>query len=736
MNKVISSCLFLLILTTFSTCNKKTEIADDPIRQFLARIVKDRADAFVVEHIEQENGKDVFELESKDDKIILRGNNGVSVGSALNHYLKHYCHVDVSWNNTVIELPATLPVVETKVHKVSPYKYRYYINYCTFNYTMAWWNWERWQQEIDWMTLNGINMPLALTGEEAIWQEVYHTLGFTDEELSTFFTGPSFFSWFWMGNIDKWGGPLPQHWMDTHKELQKKILAQERGMGMTPILPAFTGHVPPAFNKKFPNAKLKKTNWEAGFDDVYILDAEDSLFEKIGALFLETQTKEYGTDHYYSADTFNENVPPTNDTTFLTHISNTVYKSMANTDPEAKWVMQGWMFHYNDEYWKNPQIKALLNGVPGDNMIVLDLYSESHPVWKQTDSYYGKPWIWNMLQNFGGNISLFGRMSNVAEDPSAALHDPASGKLMGIGLTPEGIEQNPALFELMLENVWQSEPVNIDEWLKAYTYKRYGSENQSIINAWGILKNTVYHGGLGEGGPESIIVARPTFSITGHRVLTKLDYDPLELVKVWDVFVTNAKSFEHSEGYRYDLVDITRQVLANYASPLQRRIAGAYQKKDVEAFKKLSAEFLELIDDMDTLLATHNSFLLGKWINDARSWGITPQEKNLYEFNARNLVTLWGGIDSDVHDYSNRQWSGLLKGFYKLRWEQFFNAVLQSMNAHKTPDFKAIDEKIKAWEWAWDNSTTEQYDVQEKRNSFAVAAALFEKYKTRVFSKQ
>jgi alpha-N-acetylglucosaminidase len=182
---------------------------------------------------------------------------------------------------------------------------------------MAWWDWERWQQEIDWMALNGINMPLALTGEEAIWRDVYHTLGFTDKALDAFFSGPAYFSWLWMGNIDGWGGPLPQHWMDTHKDLQKKILAQERSFGMTTVLPAFTGHVPPSFIEKFPNAKVKKTNWGAGFNDVYILDAEDSLFEKIGALFLETQTKEYGTDHFYSADTFNENVPPTNDSTFL-----------------------------------------------------------------------------------------------------------------------------------------------------------------------------------------------------------------------------------------------------------------------------------------------------------------------------------------------------------------------------------------------------------------------------------
>jgi len=731
-NRLKTLLYLCLCIALLGACTKPEEKKDDAATALLKRIVKDKADAFEIEYIAQENEKDVFELESKGDKIVLRGNNGVSVASALNYYLKNYCYQDVSWNNTEVTLPDPLPEVKSKVRKVSPYPYRYYLNYCTFNYSMAWWDWERWQREIDWMALNGINMPLALTGEEAIWQDVYHQMGFNDQELESFFTGPSYFSWFWMGNIDKWGGPLPQHWMDTHKDLQKKILEKERALGMTTILPAFTGHVPPSFAQKFPKAKLKKTNWEAGFDDVYILDAEDSLFEKIGALFLETQTREYGTDHFYSADTFNENVPPTNDTTFLKQISNKVFRSMANTDPKAVWVMQGWMFHYNDEYWKLPQIKALLAGVPDEHMIVLDLYSESHPVWKQTEAYYGKPWIWNMLQNFGGNISLFGRMTNVAEDPAAALHDTTSGKMKGIGLTPEGIEQNPALFELMLENVWQSEPVNTDEWLKGYARKRYATSNTAIDKAWGILKSTVYSGGLGEGGPESIISARPTFSIAGHRVLTQLDYDPLELVNAWEIFIQQSTHFESSKGYQYDLVDITRQVLANYASPLQQQIALDYAKKDVASFQQHSAEFLELIDDMDTLLGTHPDFLLGKWISDARSWGVTAEEKNLYELNARDLVTLWGDKDSELHDYSNRQWAGLLNGFYKPRWQLFFTAIGQSLTEHKKADLPAIDEQIKKWEWKWVNTTGVEYADKAKGNATEVTGSLYKKYKDKI----
>jgi len=174
--------------------------------------------------------------------------------------------------------------------------------------------------------------------------------------------------------------------------------------------------------------------------------------------------------------------------------------------------------------------------------------------------------------------------------------------------------------------------------------------------------------------------------------------------------------------------------LANYASPLQQNIAAAYTRKDIDSFKKYSAEFIQLIDDMDTLLSTHPDFLLGKWIEDARSWGITPEEKNLYEFNARDLVTLWGDKNSELHEYSNRQWAGLLKDFYKPRWQQFFTYIEQCMAQRKTPDLVAFEEKLKDWEWHWVNSTTEKYSPAPKGNSIDVAKALYAKYHSKIIA--
>ncbi|WP_224746341.1 alpha-N-acetylglucosaminidase [Mucilaginibacter glaciei] len=708
--------------------NAAAQVDEQASRAFINRVIPgDRADAFIIESIPQQNGKDVFELAGRNGKIVLRGNNGLSVASALNYYLKNYCLVEISWN-TDVKIPANLPQVTGTIHKTTPYQYRYYLNYCTFNYSMSWWDWERWQKEIDWMALNGINMPLAITGEEAVWQDVYKSMGFSNKQLDDFFSGPAYFSWFWMGNIDAWGGPLPQHWMDSHRDLQKKILGRERSFGMKPVLSSFTGHVPPSFKDKFPGAKVKKTNWDAGFPDVYILDPDDPMFETIGKKYIEAQTREFGTDHLYSADTFNENVPPTNDSTYLDGMSKKVFNSMAAADPQAIWVMQGWMFHYNNKFWQPQQIKALLNAVPNEQMIVLDLYSDAHPVWNRTDAYYGKPWIWSMLQNFGGNISLFGRMRHVAADPAIALHDPESNNMRGIGITPEGIEQNPALFALMLENVWRDTPIDADAWLKDYAHRRYGSINRQANEAWHILLNTVYSGGLTEGGPESIIIARPTLKKTIDRVLTKLNYDPSRLITAWGHLIQAADSLNESDGFKYDLVDVTRQVLANYATPLQQQMAAAVDNKDRVAFKKHSMDFLKLMDDMDVLLATRKDFLLGKWINEARANGITAREQNLYELNARNLVTLWGDKESGLSEYSNRQWAGLIKGYYKQRWAMYFTQMDKALASGVPFDAKSFDKQVKNWEWQWVNTHNNAYTNVATGNETMVAKKMFAKY--------
>ncbi len=243
----------LIVAYFVLTGSRAMGAADDSVAaatQLIGRVVPQQASAFLVQHIDADNGKDVFEIESDGDKVVLRGNNGVSIASALNWYLKYDCHCATSWCGDNLNLPNPLPKLEKKIRIVSPYPDRVAFNFCTFSYTMAFWDWDRWQREIDWMAMRGINMPLAITGHEAVWQAVLRKYNFSEDEIHEFLCGPAFFAWQWMANLQGWGGPLPQSWIDSHVKLGQQILARERELGMTPILPGFTGSVSTLFQSR------------------------------------------------------------------------------------------------------------------------------------------------------------------------------------------------------------------------------------------------------------------------------------------------------------------------------------------------------------------------------------------------------------------------------------------------------------------------------------------------------
>lgn len=94
-------------------------------------------------------------------------------------------------------------------------------------------------------------------------------------------------------------------------------------------------------------------------------------------------------------------------------------------------------------------MQALVSGVPKGALVMLDLYAEVFPLWKATESFYGADFIFCMLHNFGGNIEMYGALPAVAYAPQEPMH--SSSGMIGIGMCPEGIEQNPIVYDLMSE---------------------------------------------------------------------------------------------------------------------------------------------------------------------------------------------------------------------------------------------------------------------------------------------
>ncbi len=688
-------------------------------RGVLQRLLPNHADQFILESINSEGGHDFFEIDSREGKIVLRGNNGVSICSALNWYLKYTCHADVTWSGIQLNLPDRLPSVQEKVVRVSPHKYRYFFNYCCFGYSLSWWDWEQWEWMIDWMALNGINMPLAVTGQEATWQAVLKELGLSQQDCDEFLAGPPYLPFGWMGCLDGWGAPISESWIARHAELQKRILERERTLGMTPVMQGFTGHVPPSIKKAFPDAELHKIQWIEW--NTYFLDSQDPLFRRIGRLFLEKQTEMFGTNHLYAADTFIEMTPPSNDPGFLSELAKAISGTMTAADPEAVWVMQGWIFYNNAEFWKPPQAEAFLTGAEEGRMILLDLFCDQAPVWKITEAFYGRPWIWCVVQNFGNTIRLGGPLHTINEDIHAAMNDPQSGNLSGIGMIQEGLGYNPVFFDLMTEKAWHREPVDLPVWLQTYAHRRYGTQTEATQQAWQLLLDSVYTDSY---RTNSTVVHRPVFRTDGP---VWHPYDETKLKRAWELLLSCSDQLGEVDTYQFDLVNITRQVLSNWSSNVLGEVHSAYANNDIGGLRQSADEFLEVLQDLDTLLATREEFLLGRWLEDAKSWGQTKEERNIYEWNARNVITLWGDAESRLHDYARKEWSGLIAGFYLPRWEMFFNDLEISLNEKQAFDADAFEQKMQQWEEHWTHRT-DSYSATSKGNIAELVSVLHEKY--------
>ncbi len=671
----------------------------------VARVVPGHADDFRLAAIPDSGGLDVFEVGQEGRRVVLRGSSGVAIASALNWYLEHVAGVNVSLPLQPIHLTA-LPPVTAPVRVSTPYRVRYFFNYCTFSYSMAWWDWAQWQRMIDWMALKGINTPLAVTGQEAVWRLVLQDLGFSHEQIAGFLVGPAYLPWGWMGNIDGLGGPLPDSWIDSHIALERRILGRERGLGMTPVLQGFTGHVPASLTQVFPGARIHQTgDWSAGFSGTWFLDPLDPLFQRFGQRFIERQAELFGTDHLYAADPFNEIDPPSNDSTFLAGMGHAIYSSMQAVDPDAVWLLQGWFLYYQAKFWGDAQARALLGAVPDDRMVVLDLWGDRHPVWQSRQAFYGKPWVWNVLYNFGGKISVNGDLPSIARNLDSALSSPAHGRLSGLGMMMEGLGTNPVVPDFVMDQIWRDRVPAIAGWTQDYVTRRYGAPNPAARHAWEGLLATAFRSSDQTG---NFLAERPQFYTKGspYRSEPIAPYDVRVLTEALDSLLSAAPALGGNDNYRYDVVNLTRQVLGQLAVPLVTRAQDAYSQGNRSALAAAGRQVTDLLGDLDTLVGTREEFLLGRWIADARRWGRTDAERRRYEWNARNIITLWGtkcteNQNDDLNLYAFKEWAGMFRSYFLPRWREFFARLDRSLATGVSFDRAPFAAEMCAWEQRW-----------------------------------
>ncbi|MCR8883738.1 alpha-N-acetylglucosaminidase [Phocaeicola plebeius] len=666
---------FLLILLA-CLCFPFAQLWSNPVNGLLERIDPGASKKFIIQV--KKGQSDFFELDQKGDKVVIRGNNYVNIATGLNWYLKYYAGIHLSWNGMTAKLPESLPKVSTPVRKETNLSLRYDFNYCTYSYTMAFWDWKRWEKEIDWMALHGINLPLAVVGQECVWKNMLEKLGYTKEEINKFIAGPAFLAWWAMNNLEGWGGPNPDSWYTQQEALQKKILKRMREYGIEPVFPGYSGMVPHDANKKLGLNVTEPALWN-GFTRPAFLLPTDSRFNEIASLYYKELEKLFGKANYYSMDPFHE-LEDAGSVDFDA-AGKAVLKAMKDVNPKATWVIQGWT--------ENPRPEMIKNLNNGD-ILILDLFSECRPmwgipsIWKREKGYEQHDWLFCMIENFGGNVGLHGRMDQLLNNFYLTKNNPLAAHLKGIGLTMEGSENNPVMFELMCELPWRPEKFTKEEWLKDYLFARYGVRDEKIAQAWSILADGIYNCPFGnnqQGPHESIFCGRPGLNNFQASSWSKMQnyYDPTSTEAAARLMLEVADKYKGNNNFEYDLADIVRQSLSDRGRIVYNQTIADFKSFDKKSFAAHSQEFLNILLAQDRLLGTRSEFRVGRWIEQARNLGTTPEEKDLYEWNARVQITTWGNRvcanDGGLRDYAHKEWNGLLKDFYYKRWAAYWQTL-------------------------------------------------------------
>lgn len=434
----------------------------------------------------------------------------------------------------------------------TPHAVRYYLNVVTFGYSTPFWDWDRWEREIDWMALHGVTHPLMLVAHEAVLAETFRRAGLPDAEVAEWIGGAAHFPWTFMGGMHSFGGPLPARWAERRVDLARRILARMRELGMTPVLPGFGGHVPPSLAGAGPASGGHRDDPDgddadrydtagydtAGYDEIEwqgwripLLHPESARFRELHATFGRVQRELLGPGTgFHAVDPYIESVPPSGAVDHLRAAGRGMYRALAAAareagEPEPVWVLQGWPFHYKGAFWTPDRVAAYLRDVPADRTLVLDLWGEHVPLHTALLAdgapLAGRPWVWCALHNFGGRPALFGDLAGLVRDVTA-LPDGVP-HLRGVGLAPEAIENNEVFYELATDLAWDDaprSPAGLDVWLENFVLTRYGIAGsgaagdpvqdaaQVALRAWHTIYSTLHGPGRTRSIPTPVI-ARP-----------------------------------------------------------------------------------------------------------------------------------------------------------------------------------------------------------------------------------
>lgn len=708
-----------IIATPFATAHSQSPAA--PAEGVLQRLMPHLAPQFQLAIIPSPNHKDSFRITGARGHIRVEAATQPTLLYGVNWYLKYVAHLHVSPNGLQLG-PANLvlPAPESPIEKPALYPWRYALNENVDGYSAPYWDEKRWQHEIDILALSGTNAILIERGMDLVLYQTFRDSGYSDEAIRNWIVQPAHQNWQLMGNMCCFEGPISTELLNKRSESAKKLIAMLRSLGITPVLPGYYGIVPADFAALNPGAHvITQGDWN-GFTRPGWLDPRDPHFDKLAESFYRHQHALYGDSAIYDMEIFQEggaagDVP-------VPEAAKKVQQALMRAHPGALWMMLGWQ--------QNPT-QELLSSIDTSHVLIAEIEQGRIPREDRDREFRGASWLYGGLWEFGGRTTMGAPLYDYAVRLPQMAKLPGS-RIVGTAIFPEGLDTNPFAFDLYTEMAWHADPVDLSPWTDAYATRRYGADDPHARHAWQILLKTAYgyradgnmQHGERDAAHDSLFDAQPSLTST-HAATWSPDvmrYNPADFAPALTEFLQVAPELRSTETYRYDLVDVARQVLANESRRLLPLIKQAYDSKDKVAFAALTKEWMRDMQLQNDLLQTSPYFLLGKWLSFVPPWASSPRELDRLNYDARSILTTWGdrhASEFGLHEYGNRDWAGLTSDYYMPRWQMYFDSLSKSLATGQPPI--AIDWYAFGDRW---NHSRKVYSTQPQGSSYIAATAV------------
>ncbi|MBP9988885.1 MAG: alpha-N-acetylglucosaminidase N-terminal domain-containing protein, partial [Ruminococcus sp.] len=269
------------------------------MENFILRNTPKIKDNFIIKYIDSDNGYDCYEIYEEDKKIVLAGNSNLSVAMAYYRYLSDYCNVLIVNGDYDISNIATTPLPQEKIRFTVRQKIRARMSYEFFALEGNFWGFDRWEKEIDFMAMNGINVALQPVGFDGVLYRTLCDIGMDENFCAEFSSGPAYLMRQLTGNVAATNSINSKEYLERKIVIGRMIFNREKELGIEPVLPALIPSVPFSLRKKDTHMDIFKAPMWYNFPPIFYIKPENYYFSYYNKKFLEHQRELIGETHSY-----------------------------------------------------------------------------------------------------------------------------------------------------------------------------------------------------------------------------------------------------------------------------------------------------------------------------------------------------------------------------------------------------------------------------------------------------